>query len=374
MPASVHRLLIATAAALAAAAAPRPARAGAIAVVLVERADVDDDALVDRVEGQVSDLDVTLVRELGEVGAGAGRAELDAARTIAGPHGARVVVWFTGDGDGWLVHVAEPDAARVLVRRVEAHGDLAGSAAAEAVALVVRAAVRAIVRGDPADDAGDASDAGADTSDPTDDADAGDARAGGVLTRVRGGATPRAATTGPRPIAGLGWYGVVAGGDARHQVAQVRVGVATARWQVAIELAVAPAVALPAPGAAVDVTIDVGRAGLGAAAALELVGAGPWRLAAQLGAGGLRFSRITTATGAGLTATAPSATWVPAVTPALRLRRRVVAATWLELGVGADVLARVPEFGVPSADGFVVHTRLWPVQPFVTVGVTVGGG
>ena len=332
-----------------------PARAGADdAIVVLERADGDDDALVDRVEGQVSDLAVALVREPGELGGGAGGAELDGARAIAARHGARAVIWFRRDGDGWLVHVAEPDADRVVVRRVAATGDLAGSATAEAVALVVRAAVRAILVGEP---------------EPEPEPEPAPPPPPVVDAAPPPASPPPRRSRAPRPFASLGWRAIAGDADAIHHAASARAGAARGRWSVAVDVALAPPITLADPSA----TIDLGRRTLAVTGGRALAAGGGWRLAAELGAGAHRFDRSTSATGAGLSPTAPAATWVPVVAPGLRASRRLGAGAWLELAVGADVLPRVPEFGVPAGDGFVVHTRLLPVQPTAALAVTIEG-
>jgi hypothetical protein len=59
------------------------------------------------------------------------------------------------------------------------------------------------------------------------------------------------------------------------------------------------------------------------------------------------------------------------VTAAVHARRRLGGSLWLDLGAGADILLRVPEFGVSGTGGFMTYARLDPVQPTLTVSLVV---
>ena len=97
-----------------------------------------DAALVARVEGQVADLDAVLERERSTVPTSALAVQLSAARKAARAHDADAVVWFAQDGNDWIVHVADAEGDRVLVRRVQGRsGAMGSSAAIESAAVIV---------------------------------------------------------------------------------------------------------------------------------------------------------------------------------------------------------------------------------------------
>jgi hypothetical protein len=55
----------------------------------------------------------------------------------------------------------------------------------------------------------------------------------------------------------------------------------------------------------------------------------------------------------------------------VRISRRLARGAWIELALGADLVARAPEFGVATPNGFTTLARLWPVEPHVGLGVVV---
>ena len=128
-------------------AAPASAQADAPLRVLI-LADDDDDEVVARIEGQVADLPVALARGAALDDAGALASQLATAQARARAQAADAVVWFVRDGDGWIVHVADPAAGRLLVRRVDSGaGAMSASAALESAALMVRTALRGLAAG-----------------------------------------------------------------------------------------------------------------------------------------------------------------------------------------------------------------------------------
>lgn len=117
---------------------------------LVRRADPQDEALLGRLRGQSSDLPV----RLREVRAGplepALHAQLAAARALAEPLGARVVIWAARAGQKLTVVVADLSLGRLLVRELwRKDSERDRSAQEEAAALVVRSALKATLAGEP---------------------------------------------------------------------------------------------------------------------------------------------------------------------------------------------------------------------------------
>ena len=202
-----------------------------IAVLLVN--DDGEAELAGRVEGQTSDLELSLVVE--RRAGGAGGPDLAQATAIAGRHRARVVVWFQRDASSWLVHIAEPSEDREFVRRVAvaSQGDLASSATAEGVALVVRGALQALA-------------------------------AGGSI----GVAEPLAATSSDwrRGFAAIGWRAVSAGGPSIHHGVAARAGMASGRWHGDITTSFYPGVAIDDQTA----TIELERWSFAAGVGVEL--------------------------------------------------------------------------------------------------------
>ncbi|MBK9032993.1 MAG: hypothetical protein IPL61_17265 [Myxococcales bacterium] len=337
--------------------APAPARADAPLRVLI-LADAAEDDVVARVEGQVADLPVALARGPALAHAGALGAQLAAARTLARAEAADAVVWFVRDADGWIVHVADPAAGRLLVRRVDGGaGAMAASAALESAALVVRTALRGLAAGGEIGVAPEPVEAPAPAPSPLAPAP--------VAERSTAGVAPFA------PIATVGWRATIDGDAAAgHHGLTASLGVARARWQAALALAYLP----PRTQASSLATIEVDRQELGVAVQRGLVASARWRVTATTAVSAVRFGRATTATAGALTATDDRATWTAAIAPTLGAARRLGAGAWLELELGATALTTVPVFGVTGAVGFVEVGRPWRIEPTVGLRVRVGGG
>ncbi len=111
--------------------------------VLVRVANADDEALLERVRGQVSDLDIDL--------------EVVQEQPAADASGSKVIVWFTrpdSNADRVVVHAMQSGSDRTLVREI---GDGAptesgalSSGTLEAAALIVREALRELTAREPA--------------------------------------------------------------------------------------------------------------------------------------------------------------------------------------------------------------------------------
>jgi hypothetical protein len=317
--------------------APVTARAAGRLVAVVVVAGEADRELASRVEGQTSDLALSLVIERRAPGAATALAFGEAA-AIAERHGARVVIWFERHLGSWLVHVAEPGEDREFVRRVVARGDLASSATAEGVALVVRGALRALA-------------------------------AGGTI----GVAEPEASGPGRRGFAAIGWRGVNGGGPAIHHGVSARVGLGAGRWHGDLATGYHPGVRIDDERATIAVERWSFTAGLGVELGSAREGAG-WRAGFAIDAGATRFERVTISASGTLDATPPATTWSPTASGRARLARRIAGRAWLELAVGAEVLLRAPEFGVVAGGSFAVHTRLRPIEPFGLLGLLIDLG
>lgn len=361
MPRLVRRSAVIAGACASAWIAAAPARADdPLRVLLVGGA--RDETLVTRVEGQVADLDATLERDTTAMPSSPLPVQLVTARRLARAHTADVVVWFLRDDGDIIVHVTDHGGDRVLVRRVDAGGGaMAESAAIEAAAVVVRTAVRGLAAGGeigvavekplPPDPVLEP------TPPPARDDDGG-------LGSVR----PL------RPSATVGWSSVLDGeSDTGHHGVSARLGVAGGPWRFAVALTHRPAESLESPMA----TIDVERQTIGIALGLDVAGgaqlrrATRWRVNTEVVIAMTRFDRTTTATGATIEPTADRATWTPTATPAVRVARRLARGAWLELALGADLVARAPEFGIATPTGFATIGRFWPVEPHAALGVVV---
>ncbi len=257
------------------------------------------------------------------------------------------MVWFQPDGAAWTVHVAEPGAGRLLSRRVDAQGDLAGSASAEAVALVVRAALAAIAEGGSI---------GVEPAAPAVDA-AVEAQ------------PPMAPRTTRRTYAALGWSGIAGGvGPAVQHGVSGRLGAVAGGWRAGVTLAAHPAITVDEPGA----TMELSRGALGVLVARDVVHAGGgWALSLELGASATRFARVTTSADAPRMPTPPAVTWAPTVSASLRAARRIAGGTWLELSAGVDALLRVPAFALAAPGGLDTYAKMAPVQPQASLGLVL---
>ena len=337
--------------------AAAPASAEPLRVVLAGGA--RDAELVLRVEGQVADLDATLARDATSMPASPLPVQLVTARRLARTHAADVVVWFVRDDGDIIVHVTDTGGDRVLVRRVGAGGGaMAESAAIEAAAVIVRTALRGLAAGGEIGVAVERElppDPVVEPPPPPREDDLG-------------GVRPL------RPSATIGWSSVLDGESSTgHHGVSARLGVAGGPWRFAVALTHRPAISLESAMA----TIDVERQTIGVALGLDVAGgaqlrrATRWRVSAEVALAMTRFDRTTTATGATIEPTADRATWTPTATPAVRISRRVARGAWLELALGADLVAQAPEFGVATPQGFATIGRLWPVEPHAALGVVV---
>jgi hypothetical protein len=336
-------IAIATSAGAARAQAP-------LTVVIV--ADATAAPVVERIEGQLADLPVVLVRADADTTA-THATDLGRANAIARAHVADAVVWFGRDGEAWIVSVADARGGRILVREVGADGAMSASAALEAAAMVVRTAVRGLAAG------GEIGVAASPPPPPPVDEPA-------VVAPP-----PIASRTTTQPFAALGWIAALDGDAAAgHHGLVARLGVARRRWRGAATVAYLP----PTRRASALAAVELDRQELSGTVAFAIRDRRRWRFDVALGVGAVRFGRVTTAATAPLRPTDDRATWSLVATPSLELARAVGRGAWIELAAGVSVLGSRPTFGVDGGAGFVTVAPLARFEPSLSLRVVVGGG
>ncbi len=315
--------------AIAAILSAAPAAAAPLSVVVRGGGDA---LAVERLEGQVADLEVTLSIEPGALEPTLD-AQVVAATRLAELHGARAVVWFVPRGKGVAVAIATPADHRLFVREIPAAN---ASAVAEAAAVAARGALRAIALGGTI----------------------------GVTVAVTV-AAELPAEPAPTPIrspvdattieAGLGWQVALDGGADRgaHAITE-RTTIARGPWATSLALSFG----LPLHRAAGQgVALDLARSGgvLGVARRLGSIDLG-------VAAGVLLYHRTTLATPDGLAPTpgASSVAFVGGLEVIWRAR------LWDHVGVaaeaGLDLVAGAPELAVATGGGIETVGQVRAIQ------------
>lgn len=308
----------------------------------------EDQALLERLQGQTVDLDVELLPVRGQPLEPTLRAQLQAAEELARGHTARAVVWLrTGASGRRIAYVAEPAAARVFARplRGGVGSDATGrSAALEEFAVVVRSALRALAQGDSIG----IDNAAAEAEEPP---------------------PPPVPPPPPPPppsqtglLLGLGWQLALDGASPFGQTGPtLRGGLTRGRFAFALSLAAA----IPAPISDPFSTVKLSRHSLALLAGVALLARARWRLELNASLGVALFYRATDSVEPGYTATPSHLTPAFIGGPALDILCRPVsgARLWLALELGADALAGAPELGYQVSGAFVSRNQLWPVTP-----------
>lgn len=313
-----------------------PMLAQAEPVQVIVRQGAGDATVVQRVRGQLADLDDVVL----EIDEGEPEPTLEAQLATAERLEARVVVWFTMRGKNVVVAVATPREHRVFVREIPAAAE---SAMAEAAAIAVRSAVRAISLGGTI---------GVEVKAPEPDP---------IVAEPIVVATPETAIS-----ASLGWQLALDGGAARgaHALAQ-RTTIARGAWAASLSLT------LGAPlewRAADDVALDVSRSGALLGAERRLEGG----FAVGIGAGTLLYHRSTSTTPSGLTPTPSNTTFAFAATVEAAWHAKLTRHVGFVAAIGVDVVAGAPEAAL-SRNGMVeIVDAIRPVQPRASLALEVG--
>lgn len=348
--------------------------------VAVRVPDATSRALMQRVRGQTSDLDVDLVEatepvmeaHVGEEVATAGRLgrELDA----------RVVVWFEEGPAGLTLFFSLPEEQRTLVRTLpEAPGKNAPSSATfEAAALVVRSVLRALASGGTI---------GVTLAAPLDFREREDATPVAAAPKPLPEAreppapipnvepAPRASREGARTewkeSAALGWHATLIDADTLVQGIE---GQGVVSWN---GLGVGLQIALDAPAELddPDASVKLLRLAGGAFVRYTLPLGEHWRTALSVAGGAVGIHRETVSVATGATR-APDAWLASALLgPEIGLwyRGRSRGLTWgVGLRAGADVVFTPPVIGDQVAGAFVGEHALSTVEPKGTLQVEIG--
>ncbi len=319
--------------------------------------------LLARVRGQSSDLPVVLEVQRGPL-EGSLREQIVAAADLARSRGARAIVWFVAADREVVVHVMEPGASRVLVRRVAAEeaGARGRSAMLEASAVVVRGALRALSAG---------------------------GEIGVVVTAAPERSEPPARPSPPPPVvpplpavpppvvpppapARAAWAleasgQLVADGAVQHAGLGARLERRFGRLSLGVFGATGPAAGRDDGRSVVELARHQG-AGVAGFALVE----GDLRLSLGLAGGVVAYQRSTTVV-RGLQATPGRTTFAGLVAPEVRLGIRLAGPFGLVVWAAADVVAGAPELVYETAAGVEVRDRLWVVQPRGGLGVAIEG-
>ncbi|MBI5501762.1 MAG: hypothetical protein HY907_16080 [Deltaproteobacteria bacterium] len=339
--------------------------------VAVRVASPVDAALLERVEGQASDLAVELLPSPSGPLEPTLAEQLATARALAGAAGAGVVVWFSrvlddaGSG-AVLVHVAETASGRVLARVVGGGSGAGGSdapdsATVEQAALVVRSTLRALAAGGSI-----GVEAPAAPATPT------------ALPGPPASMSPVTATPPPasEPVAStlgwtveLGWAAVFDGGAAAGQHGlEARLGLAIPWLRLSACGRVGFPSELPDPWA----TVELSRhgVGLGVDVVLELADGLELLLGVEIGAAAWR--RAAASAGPGVSLHAARTLWSFALAPEVRLdwRPAALGGVGFVMAVAVDWVPSAPRFGYDEGGTFAVAHELSPVQARVGFGVS----
>jgi hypothetical protein len=292
--------------------------------VVVVRDDGNAALAIERLRGQLADLDVAVTIVRGSVESSLD-LQLAVAVRLAEAHDARAVVWFIARNGGLVVAIATPRARRLFVREIPAADP---SAVAEAAAVAARGALRAI-------------------------ADGGTVGVEVPMKVVE--AVPPAPQLGLELA--LGWQVVLdAGADAGAQALAQRTSVTRGPWALALALGLGPALRHAAGG---DVAVELSRSDAALGIERRLGG-----FALGASAGAIRYRRTTLATPAGLMATDAATTIAFVVGPELRGRWRPGGGhVGIEACAGLDLVLGAPELAVVRGGAVESLGPLRMVQP-----------
>lgn len=350
--------------------------------VVWSRAQRDGDALLRRVRGQLSDLNVALESVTAPRAAALGE-ELEEADAIARERGANVVVWFEPlpDRAGVLVIVAQTAGGRVLVRRLESKGrasssgpglDALDSATLESASLIVRTSLRALAEGAVI---GIAREDLTEVPAPAPSAPPEEQVRPALPPPLPSPppAVPLATAAHERAavewLAYAGWQATKDGGGLQQGLA-MHLGARVGRWSFGVSAVQSFGEQIASPYA----TIVVSRDAFAAFVDLAWLREPEFSASVALSAGAVLFPRATVSTPPGVSATPAqlNPTYAAGFELPLRwsprpFRRRL--SIWL--AVGADILPAAPSLGYDLGASFVPVARLWTLQPRAGWGIEV---
>jgi hypothetical protein len=307
---------------------------------VVVREGTRDALIVQRLRGQLADLDgVAIVLERSEVEPTL-EGQLAAAGKLSTEHDARVVVWFVARGNQLAVAIATPRDQRLFVREIPASGE---SAMAEAAAIAVRSAVRAIALGGTI---------GVEVKAPPEPEPV-----------VEPAVVPGLSTT---IAAALGWQVALDGGAAQgaHALVQ-RTTLARGPWAASLSLALGVPLEWRAAN---DVALDVSRSGalLGGE---RRVGGG---VALGVGAGALLYHRSTSTAPSGLSPTPSNSTLAFAGAVEASWRAEIGSGVGVVASVGLDLVVGAPQAAVSRDGTLEALDTIGPAQPRASLALEVG--
>lgn len=327
--------------------------------VVVRVAQESDLRLLSRIEGQIADLEIRLVRHRSVALEPSSRARFARARDLARTHKARIVVWFAPAGANAVqVFVADPGRDSLFARRV-ATAD--GSARAEAVAIVVRSALQALAQGGrigvrveepkPTGSAVDDGDEGLVSEAPKQKLRQRIASAAGWRWNL--GLQGQIAFDGESSPGQRGMSGRVGLGRGRLQIGVV--GVVGLSDQLRDSMT----------------TVHLARHSVGVGAALRLGRSERSALWIGIDGGVIAYTRSTSVIAVGLTPAPPSTTVAGFAAPFVRAQWRPMSTRrlWVTAQLAAAAVVGAPALRYELAGAPVVRNELWPVQPTLGLGL-----
>ncbi|MCE9670598.1 hypothetical protein LY474_22590 [Myxococcus stipitatus] len=332
----------------------------------------EDQALLERVRGQSSDLPIELRAMPGPAFTGTPLARWRTVVDFAEAFHARAVFWFEREGPELRVYVMAPEGRHLFVRtaRLEGRpGELEWSAGAEAVALVVRSALRAVEAGNPL---GDVVPPAGPEPQPEDVVVAAP-----VPPEPPGAPLPP--ELWPMPPAAMepaGWrwqftIGAMTAWDgyagSGHRALSLSSG-----WELRrVRLRLQMFVGLPAELTDSRTIVRVQQYTAGIWVDTPLFQHRTLRWAVGVGVGAHVYDRKTEPRVRGIEPTPANFTTALLAGPETTFRWRFSRRTAVELGVAADALMGRPEFGYTDDLEFIPRNKGWPVRPRVGLSLVV---
>jgi hypothetical protein len=324
---------------------PMMARADDERLGVVVREGSRDAMIVQRLRGQLADLEGVALQTDAAVLEPTLEGQLATAERLGSERDARVVVWFIARGRKLAVAIATPRDHRLFVREIP---QAAESAMAEAAAIAVRGAVRSISLGGTI---------GVEVKPAAIEAP--------VEVRAQPIDVPVATHSPTKIEASLGWQVAIDGGARRgaHALVQ-RTTIARDAWAASLSITLGVPLEWRA---ATDIALDVTRSG-------ALVG-GERRLgggfAVGIGVGALVYQRSTSTAPAGFAPTPSNSTVTFAGAAEVAWRARLGDRVAIVVCAGVDVVVGAPEAAIALDGAVEVVDAIDPAQPRASLAVEV---